>query len=109
MGKRPVFATYWAAAHSACESFYDAEHFALYQKHLDYMNANTVRLAESLGDPIIRLDGISNMSISATHYYDCLHPNETGYNIIAARWLQDVDVWKPKQNSHFAKVDLLTF
>ena len=109
MGKKTVFATYWASALAACDSFYDAEQFALYQKHLDYMNANTVKLAEALGDPIVRLDDIGDISKSATHYYDCLHPNETGYNIIAARWLRDIDVWKPSQQSHFAKRDLLSF
>ena len=109
MGKKAVFATYWPSALNACDSFYDAQQFALYQKHLDYMNANTVKLAQSLGDAVVLLSDIENMSSSATHYFDCLHPNETGYNIVAARWLQDIDLWKPSEKSHFARRDLFSF
>lgn len=109
LGKRTVFATYWPSSPAACEKEYNAEEFALYQKHVGYMNANTVKLANSLGDPVVRLDDIPDIGTGGSHYYDCLHPNETGYNMISARWLQDVDAWKPASSNHPAKMDLLTF
>ena len=109
LGKRTVFATYWPSSAAACEKEYSAEEFALYQKHVNYMNANTVKLANSLGDPVVRLDEIPDIGTGGSHYYDCLHPNETGYNMISARWLQDVDAWKPPEASHPAKMTLFTF
>lgn len=93
-GKRAVFATYWPSSNLACTN-YTPEHFVLYQAHLARLNAETVKVAQASGDPVVRLDDLVELPKELDNWFDCLHPSHKGYGAIADRWMQDSEQWEP--------------
>ena len=93
-GKRVVFATYWPSSPTACKN-YDAPGFKLYQAHLTRLNAETIKIAEELGNPIVRLDELGAIAANPENYFDCLHPSRQGYEMLADHWVQNEDKWAP--------------
>ena len=95
--RRVVFATYWPPSPDAC-SRYDAEEFATFQAFVTRMGETLIQVADEYGDPVVRLDDLTDLPTDADNYYDCLHPSGRGYRRIAERWLEDEDLWRPSRS-----------
>ncbi len=98
--RRVVFATYWPGVEASCPQ-YKPEQFALYQKHLRYLNSKIKTVANEHGDSVVDLEDLSTISAEKENYFDCLHPSGKGYDMITERWLKDLEIWKPKSNWAF--------
>lgn len=92
--RRVVFATYWPPSPDAC-SKYDAAEFATFQAFVARLDQEIVSVAAEHGDPVVRLDDLTDLPLDPKNYYDCLHPSGQGYHRIAQRWMQDYALWKP--------------
>lgn len=94
LGKRVVFATYWHSAPEKCQDFYK-HNFPNSQVHLDRLNEEIIKIAAEKNSPVIRLDDLTNLPTDPDNYFDCLHPAPAGYEKIAHRWMEELDVWQP--------------
>ncbi len=99
--RRVVFATYWPGVEASCQQQYKPEQFALYQKHLRYLNSKIKTVASEHGDGVVDLGDLTDISSEKENYFDCLHPSGKGYDMITARWLKDLDIWEPKSKWAF--------
>ena len=98
--RRVIFATYWPGVEASCPQ-YMPEQFALYQKHLRYLNSKIKMVANEHGDAVVDLGDLTDISSVKENYFDCLHPSGKGYDMITVRWLKDLEVWEPKSNWAF--------
>jgi lysophospholipase L1-like esterase len=85
-GRRAVFSTYWPTAPAACKE-YSEDQFALYQEHLRRLNREISDVAARTGSLVMRLDELTEIADRPENFFDCLHPNEDGYALIAEFWL----------------------
>jgi lysophospholipase L1-like esterase len=95
-----IFATYWPGVEASCPQ-YKPEQFALYQKHLRYLNSKIKKVASEHADSVVDLGDLAEISSAKENYFDCLHPSGKGYDMITARWLQDMHLWEPKSKWAF--------
>lgn len=98
--RRVVFATYWPGVEASCPQ-YKPEQFALYQKHLRYLNSKIKTVASEHGDNVVDLGDLTAISAEKANYFDCLHPSGKGYDMITERWLKDLELWEPESNWAF--------
>jgi len=99
-GKKVVFGQYWPTSPETC-SRYKPENFVRYQEHRSYLNAKIQMVADEYGDAIVTHDDMYEMDDTGANFFDCLHPSAKGYDLIAERWLQDYEIWKPESKWMF--------
>jgi lysophospholipase L1-like esterase len=98
--RKVVFATYWPGVEQDCPQYTPAQ-FALYQKHLRYLNDKIKLVASEHGSALVDLGDLTAISAADENYFDCLHPSGIGYDMITDRWIQDIAVWRPESNWAF--------
>ena len=90
-GRSVIFSTYWPSSSGACTQ-YTAKQFDMYQEHMHHLNQELIKAAKTTGSPIMRLDTLSEIAKRKENFFDCLHPNDSGYEIIANKWMINSDI-----------------
>ena len=92
--RKVVFATYWPPSRDACLNLQPRE-FTTWAAFLTRLDQEIVTVAAEHGDPVVRLDDLTDLPDDPDNYFDCLHPSPLGYHRIALRWMQDLPKWAP--------------
>lgn len=84
-----TLATYWRVNAHVCKDKggpqLDAGEAALANLHLDYYNAHLLEVAARNNLDVVRLDEL-DLETDPDNYYDCIHPSDDGYRILADAW-----------------------
>ena len=88
-GKNVTVGTYWRVNAEACSSGPTVLHG---QAEVDGANAfidafdtKIVAMAYDRRVPVVRLDHL-DLERDASNFYDCIHPNDQGYHLVAGAW-----------------------
>lgn len=88
-----TLATYWRVNAHVCKEMggprLNAEEAALANLHLDYYNAHLLEVAARNNLDVVRLDEL-DLEADRGNYYDCIHPSDDGYRILADAWREAV-------------------
>ena len=84
-----TLATYWRVNAHVCKErggpLLNASEAELANQHLDWYNAHLLEMAARHDIEVIRLDEL-DLETDKDNYYDCIHPSDDGYRIIADAW-----------------------
>ena len=67
----------------------DVEEAARANRHLDSYNALLLEVAARTDVEVVRLDEL-DLELDPDNFYDCMHPSDDGYKIVADAWHQYV-------------------
>ena len=87
-GRTVTLGTYWRVNASVCARTspnLTATETARANAFIEAYDAKLIAMARTRSVPVVRLDEL-DLESDPGHFYDCIHPSDDGYLLIAAKW-----------------------